>query len=234
VVRAAAAFRRSGAERGYTDLIARMCAELHAVRDAGRRRTGPVRVRLRPRPGDGVVEFDGPFLVGRHPWTGLTLGAPPESSASRLHALVWPDARGWWLVDLLSLNGTRLAGLPVGAAPAGPLRPGQLIQFGRTAYEVTEAGPAGPADSPVARGLAAVAAACRRADTNLGRLLVTRKVLDEPHRAGILAELRARLTGRRRTPDADRAAVLATLVAVVEAMPLLAPIRVEPGDGPPG
>jgi len=74
-----------------------------------------------------------------------------RGAASRLHALVWPDGRDWWVVDLRSTNGTWVNGQPVGQTPAGPLRANDVVQFAHAGFRVTmvagDGGGRGPGDS---------------------------------------------------------------------------------------
>lgn len=64
--------------------------------------------------------------IGRHPGNAIVLEDP---SVSGEHAeIVWERGR-WWVRDTGSTNGTQVNGVRVGT-PA-PLRPGDLVQFGR-------------------------------------------------------------------------------------------------------
>jgi hypothetical protein len=73
------------------------------------------------------------LLVGRIPSAGLVCD---ETSVSRKHAHVWHQRGEWWVTDLGSTNGTYVNGVRIGPAPAGPLQPRDVIQFGKAAFQV--------------------------------------------------------------------------------------------------
>ena len=82
--------------------------------------------------------FPAAFLVGRVAGAGLIF-TDSVSGVSRAHAHVWHQGGEWWVADLASTNGTYFNGTRIGLAPVGPLRPGDMVQFGRIALRVGRA-----------------------------------------------------------------------------------------------
>jgi pSer/pThr/pTyr-binding forkhead associated (FHA) protein len=81
--------------------------------------------------------FTAAFLVGRVPQAGMVLDeSGPTTSVSARHAYIWRQSTGWWMADLASTNGTYWNGVRIGVAPTGPLRPRDIIQFGKVAVQV--------------------------------------------------------------------------------------------------
>ena len=76
------------------------------------------------------VELRERVIIGRLPECELPLGDP---NASRHHAEVRWDGRGYVVADLGSMNGTLLNGSPV---TESRLNPGDVITIGRTSIEV--------------------------------------------------------------------------------------------------
>ena len=71
-------------------------------------------------------------LIGRNPTTDITLG---DANVSREHAIVsWDPPSGVYVFeDLQSTNGTKLNGKRV---RSGDLSPGDVLEVGRTRFEL--------------------------------------------------------------------------------------------------
>jgi hypothetical protein len=123
----------------------RVCPAVNGIPDVGG--TGPSLCLQLLGPDCGHLDrgwmFTGPFEVGRQ--RGCFLADAGETSVSRRHAAVFPDDAGWWVADRGSTNGTYLNGTRLGEQPAGPLRAGDIVQFGNVACSVESAAPRGDA-----------------------------------------------------------------------------------------
>lgn len=77
---------------------------------------------------------DGLLSVGRAPESGLRFDAERDLPVSARHALLYPEAGGWWVRDLSSRNGTFVNG----ARASGPVRlsHGDRVVFGEGGPEV--------------------------------------------------------------------------------------------------
>src|SRR5262245_66058042 len=67
-----------------------------------------IRVLLGYQQGHVFALGDRPVIIGRDPKVDIVLH--PDSAASRRHAEIYPDGRGWRIRDLGSVNGTDLNG----------------------------------------------------------------------------------------------------------------------------
>ncbi len=81
----------------------------------------------------GQTQFaidDNRTLVGRSSQADVVLEQP---EVSRLHAVIFRQAGGVWVVDLGSANGTFCAGTEVGSEPVAA-RTGDILQFGPATF----------------------------------------------------------------------------------------------------
>ena len=79
-----------------------------------------------PATGKAAVSTSERFSIGSHPSNDLVID---DAAVSRFHCEVTLDARGAWLVDLDSKNGTTVDGV---AVVKGMLRDGSNVQLGRS------------------------------------------------------------------------------------------------------
>jgi pSer/pThr/pTyr-binding forkhead associated (FHA) protein len=86
--------------------------------------------------------FSDALTVGSHPFAELVLDeAETALSVSARHAFVWHDSGRWWIADAGSAQGTYLNNNRIGNEPAGPLRPGDVVQFGQVVVRVDSISP---------------------------------------------------------------------------------------------
>jgi hypothetical protein len=122
------------------------CAALDRILRVERSESRP-QLWLAGRTGcEGAMRFSASFTVGRGPDVDAVLSS---FSLSRRHAAVSYCGDGWRVADLCSSNGTRLNGIEVGTEPSGPLRRGDIVQFGDLDVRVVYAA---PGDLPPASG----------------------------------------------------------------------------------
>lgn len=76
------------------------------------------------------IVLTGPMTVGRDIANGIVLA---DASVSGRHASIERDARGWWVRDLGSTNGTFVDGRPANSRGAW-LRDGQTVTFGTVTF----------------------------------------------------------------------------------------------------
>lgn len=76
------------------------------------------------------IVLTGPMTVGRDIANGLVLADP---SVSGRHASIERDARGWWVRDLGSTNGTFVQGRPADGQGVW-LQDGQTVTFGTVTF----------------------------------------------------------------------------------------------------
>ena len=76
------------------------------------------------------IVLTGPMTVGRDIANGIVLA---DASVSGRHASIERDARGWWVRDLGSTNGTFVQGRPADGQGAW-LRDGQTVTFGTVTF----------------------------------------------------------------------------------------------------
>lgn len=115
---------RGRLRRRLTDMVASL-ADLTTRMEAAWRRPRLPRLAL---PGDNRTRY----VVGRGSACDLVLA---DLTVSRVHAELRRDEEGWLLVDLGSLNGTRVNGWRL-VGPAR-VRPGDEISFGDCAFLVS-------------------------------------------------------------------------------------------------
>lgn len=129
-----------------------------------------LRVRGGPFDGCGMSLVGGITTLGRESTNDIVMDQP---TVSRNHARIFYNARGYWIQDLGSANGTFVNGLRIDQQPRA-LENGQRIQLGSvangTVWEFIEAQEAGPStESPPTLQISVATATATQAPTAPGQ-----------------------------------------------------------------
>lgn len=106
-----------------------------------------LRLHERGRPTRDVVVRDG-FVLGRGSACDIRVD---DEEVSREHARFSLDARGLWITDLASRNGTRIGDSPARAHEPVRIPPGSRLQIGGVEIDVLHAPGGEPTDAPTTR-----------------------------------------------------------------------------------